>query len=120
MTTAFEETAQAFRNARQRKKRDFGDDRERFILPSKEFMARFVPPDYAVDGVAQRQFLYSFTGRTGSGKTSVLLRLSAQVAENQKIAGREVSPGRVIYLAGENPDDIRMRWMAMAQRMPFD
>ena len=55
-----------------------------------------------------------------AGKTSVLLRLSAQVAENQKIAGREVSPGRVIYLAGENPDDIRMRWMAMAQRMPFD
>ncbi len=31
-----------------------------------------------------------------------------------------VERGRVLYLAGENPDDVRMRWLAMADRMEFD
>jgi hypothetical protein len=39
---------------------------------SSEFVAKFVPPDYLLDGVLQRCFLYSFTGRMGSGKTAVV------------------------------------------------
>jgi hypothetical protein len=34
--------------------------------------------------------------------------------------GREVAQGRVIYFAGENPDDVRMRWIAMAEHFDFD
>jgi hypothetical protein len=26
----------------------------------------------------------------------------------------------VLYFAGENPDDVRMRWIAMGQHMDFD
>src|SRR5262249_10304965 len=33
---------------------------------------------------------------------------------------RELMEGRILYLAGENPDDIRMRWIAMAEHMGFD
>jgi AAA domain-containing protein len=36
------------------------------------------------------------------------------------IGQREVKPGRVIYFAGENPDDVRQRWIAMAEHLSFD
>jgi AAA domain len=87
---------------------------------SSQFVADFVPPDYLLDGVLQRRFLYSFTGRTGSGKTAVVLLLAAVVALGRKIGNLEVAPGRVFYFCGENPDDVRMRWIALAQQMDFD
>jgi hypothetical protein len=68
----------------------------------------------------QEGFLYSLTGQTGSGKTSVTLRLAASVALGAPFAGRETTRSRVLYLAAENPDDVRMRWIALAQHMGFD
>jgi hypothetical protein len=32
----------------------------------------------------------------------------------------EVEQGRVLYLAGENPDDVRMRWIAMGEKLGFN
>jgi len=90
------------------------------ILSSAEFVAGFVPPDYVIEGILQRRFLYSLTGKTGAGKTAILLLVSALVGEGKKLGDREVERGRVLYLAGENPDDARMRWIAMAQQMGFD
>jgi hypothetical protein len=80
----------------------------------------FVPPDYLVDGILQRRFIYAITGRTGEGKTTVCLRIAAHVAEGLPLNGAEVSRGRVLYLAGENPDDIRMRWLVLMQQMGLD
>ena len=90
------------------------------ILSSAEFVAGFVPPDYVVEGLLQRRFLYSLTGKTGAGKTAILLLISAHVGEGRKLGDREVESGRVLYLAGENADDVRMRWIAMAQQIGFD
>jgi hypothetical protein len=87
---------------------------------SEEFIADFVPPDYVLDGVIQRRFLYSITGRTGSGKTAVVLLIAASVALGRKIGNLEVAPGHVFYFCGENPDDVRMRWIAMRQQMDFE
>src|SRR5262249_139592 len=42
---------------------------------STEFITNFVPPDYLIDGLIQRRFIYSMTGPTGEGKTSVVLPL---------------------------------------------
>ena len=36
-----------------------------------------------------------------------------------KFAGRETKKSRVLYLAAENPIDVQMRWMALAQQMDF-
>ncbi len=103
------------------------------IKTSGQFVAGFVAPDYIVDGLLQEGFLYSLTGATGAGKTAITLRLAASVAqrplilqkgmvgsEGHEFAGREVKQRRVLYLAAENPDDIRMRWIALAQNMGFD
>jgi hypothetical protein len=90
------------------------------ILSSADFVAGFVPPDYVLEGVLQRRFLYSLTGKTGAGKTAIMLLLAAHVALGNKISDRDVEPGKVLYFAGENADDVRMRWIAMAQQMDFD
>jgi hypothetical protein len=90
------------------------------IKTSAEFIEGFVPPDYVVDGILQQSFLYSLTGATGSGKTSITLRLAASTALGIVFAGRGTKRSRVLYMAAENPDDARMRWIALASHMEFD
>jgi hypothetical protein len=90
------------------------------IKSSAEFVADFKAPEYVLDGILQRRFCYSFTGKTGAGKTAIMLRLSAHVALGQPLGDREVEQGRVLDFAGENPTDVRMRWIALAQQMDFD
>ncbi|QKC90572.1 hypothetical protein EB230_20820 [Mesorhizobium sp. NZP2234] len=87
------------------------------IMPSGEFVRSFTPPDYLVDGLIQSGFLYSITGQTGSGKTAVALLLAACIALGAPIAGQEVKEGRVLYCAGENPDDVRMRWIGLCHEL---
>jgi hypothetical protein len=93
---------------------------KRLIHTSKEFVEGFVPPDYFLEGVLQRRFIYSLTGKTGSGKTAIMLLISALAATGKDLKERELEHGRILYLAGENPDDIRMRWLAMSDHMGFD
>ena len=90
------------------------------IISSHEFIKGFVAPDFIWDGILQRGFLYSLTAATGSGKTAISLLLCAKLSLSWPIAGRDVAKGRVIILAGENSDDMRMRWLAMAERLPFN
>ena len=94
--------------------------KSKLIQSSEEFTRGFVPPDYLWDGILLCGFVYSFTARTGEGKTAIMLALSAAIALNKLFAGREVAQGRVLYFAGENPDDVRMRWIAMGQHKCFD
>ncbi len=96
------------------------------MVTGRELVAGYRPPDYLIEGLLQRGFLYSLTGRTGSGKTAMMLYLAALVGGHVGISngkkvmdGREVERGRVVYFAGENPDDIRMRWIAMADYFGF-
>jgi hypothetical protein len=90
------------------------------VISSAEFIKGFMPPDYLVEGLVQRRFIYALTARTGDGKTSVVLLLAACVALGLEFAGRPAEKGRVLMFAGENPDDIRARWIALAETMKFD
>ena len=80
----------------------------------------FVPPDYLVDTILQRGFLYSFTAQTGVGKTTVAMRLAAHVATEKPFCGHDVQKGQVLYFAGENPTDITMRWLGLTKEMGID
>lgn len=90
------------------------------ILTAAEFMAGFVPPDYIIDGIVQRGRLYSLTSPTGHGKTAVALYAGCMVASGRSIGGVEVIQGHVIFLAGENPDDLRCRLYAACQVYQLD
>lgn len=94
--------------------------RPALLKSSAEFLKGFVPPDYILDGVLQRGFCYSMTAKTGTGKTAVAMCFSAHVATGQPLNGLRVSQGDVIYLAGENPTDIQMRWLGLTQEMHID
>jgi hypothetical protein len=90
------------------------------FLSSAQFVAGFVPPDYLVDGIVQCGFLYSLTARTNHGKTSVCMYVAQSVARSAAMHYREVKGGTVLFFAGENPDDIRMRFLTLADVYGFD
>jgi hypothetical protein len=92
----------------------------KLLQSSAEFVQEFVPPDYLIEDILQRRFIYSITARTGGGKTAICLLIAASIAGGRPIGKFGVGRGRVLYLAGENPDDVRMRWIAMSQQMGFD
>lgn len=94
--------------------------RPALLKSSAEFLKDFVPPDYILDGVLQRGFCYSMTAKTGTGKTAVAMCFSAHVATGRSLNGLSVAQGDVIYLAGENPTDIQMRWLGLTQEMRID
>jgi len=82
------------------------------LTPQARFLEGFVPPDYVVDGVLQRRFLYALTAVTGGGKTAIALVLAREVgcADSTATFGRHgVEKGKVVYFVGENPDDVRVR-----------
>jgi hypothetical protein len=81
-------------------------------LSKAEFIGGFVPPDYLLDGILQRRFVYSLTAQTGHGKTALALLIARLVGGSDQKAtlGRHAAEkGQVVYFAGENPDDLRMR-----------
>jgi AAA domain len=82
------------------------------IVSLPEFLADFVAPDYLLDGILQRRFIYSLTAQTGHGKTALALLIARLVGGTNRKAflGKHAAEkGRVVYFAGENPDDLRMR-----------
>ncbi|MGE8103564.1 AAA family ATPase [Allorhizobium sp. NPDC080224] len=90
------------------------------LVPSGDFVRGFQPPDYAIEGIAQRGFVYSLTASTGTGKTAIALLLSLLTAQGKELNGREVMQGRVVYFAGENPDDVAMRWIGICHDRGID
>lgn len=90
------------------------------ILSAAQFIAKFTPPEYLIDGIIQRGYLYSVTARTGHGKTAVDMYIAQAIARGQLMHGKEVKSGTVLFFAGENPDDIRGRFIVLADEFKFD
>ena len=91
-----------------------GPAKKPVLMPAADFLARYVPADYIVDGLLLRGAMYSLTAPTGTGKTAVALMLMQCVAAGAAFSERAVDPGAVLYCAGENPDDLRHRMIAAA------
>lgn len=90
------------------------------VQTNQQFLAGFVAPDYIVDGMLQRRFVYSLTGQTGHAKTAIALLLAELISRRDETwfgPYHRVEHGKVVYFVGENPDDVRMRLIgAYAQR----
>jgi hypothetical protein len=92
-----------------------------FIQSSKQFMAARKNPEYLIKPIFQRRRLYSITAQTDTGKTNVALRLSAHVGIGRKIDDNVTcKKGTVIYFAGETPEDVADRWLALCEDMKID
>jgi hypothetical protein len=96
------------------------DKPKSIILTNAEFVSQFEPLDYQIDGVMQRGFFYALTAPTNAGKTAVAVRIAAHVAPGTPLAGHEVLSGKVLFFAGENADDVRMRWIKTCEEIAID
>jgi hypothetical protein len=96
------------------------DTRLPLLQSNAQFIGDFVPPDYLIDGVLIRRWIYVLTAPTNAGKTAVALCIVAHVITGTALAGHEVEKGKVLYLAAENPDDVRMRWIKFCEEWNID
>ncbi len=90
------------------------------IVPFSEFMRASPEFFYSWRGILMKGWLYALVATPGSGKTAVALYISVMMALGRNIAGRETHPGRVLYLCGENPRDVRMRMEMMLLHYGID
>jgi RecA-family ATPase len=90
------------------------------LLTATQFMATFTWPDYLVDGIIQRGRLTALTSPTGHGKTAVALLLACMIATGRNLGNIEVTQGHVVFLAGENPDDLCGRCFAACETYSID
>jgi DNA-binding PadR family transcriptional regulator len=97
-----------------------GKARKHLLQHSAEFVANYTPPDYLIDGLIQRRYVYSLTAPTGDGKTCIALRIAAHAALGLMLGTREVDKVRVLFFAGENPDDVRARWIKLCEEMEIE
>jgi hypothetical protein len=85
---------------------------ERLLVSRAQFLADFVAPDYLIDGILQRRFIYSLTGLTGAAKTALALELVSavgRVGDGATFGNHTAEKGKCVYFVGENPDDARAR-----------
>lgn len=87
------------------------------LVTAAEFIAAYKPLEFVVDGLIPRGSIQSWTGPTGHAKTAVATLLQLCIACGHEFAGREVTPGRVLVLCGENPADYRLRLISTAQAL---
>jgi hypothetical protein len=95
-------------------------DPNQLILTAGQFVAGFTSPEYLIDGIVQQSYLYSLTARTNHGKTAVAMYAGSTVARGLAFHGRETRQGSVLFLAGENSQDIRARFLVLAEHDKFD
>lgn len=79
------------------------------VIGLDEFMDDMGAPFYVVQRMFQAGSLYAFTAAWGAGKTALSVSLAIHVATGREWAGRRVEKSRVLYLCGENPDDVKLR-----------
>ena len=88
------------------------------LLTARKFLAEFKPVESIIDGLSVgRGALVAVTGATGSGKTTLCAAIQVALRTGHRFAGREVTSGTVLAMAGENPDDYAMHLKATLQQL---
>ncbi|WP_164886812.1 AAA family ATPase [Piscinibacter defluvii] len=91
------------------------------IWTAGNYLRQFKPIESVIDGLpVPRGGLVSITGPTGHGKTTISVALELAFVRGSRFAGREVTKGSVLVLAGENPDDWAMHLAATLQDQGVD
>lgn len=81
----------------------------RLFVGVLDFIKSIKPPEWLLEGIIQRGYLYGLTAQTNHGKTALAAPLAISVGLGLPFAGRYCEKGHVLYLCGENPDDFKLR-----------
>lgn len=82
------------------------------IMSSGQFVGTMQPPVYIIDGILQQGRAHSLTGYTGHGKTTLAMHLMLCVALGEDFCGAECEAGSTLFIAGENPDNVKYQYAA--------
>lgn len=91
-----------------------------FVLTATDFLSGARSPHFILERVLQKNQVYSATAKWGHGKTAVFLTMAIHLALGRDFADFRALRSKVLYLAGENPDDIRLRVIAICKQYGFD
>jgi hypothetical protein len=84
------------------------------------FLKTAKQPEFLVEPLLQRGYLYTLTAPTFHGKTTVLLLLAVCVALRRQFAGLHTQGGRVVLFAGENTNDTAEKLRALCDFLRVD
>lgn len=90
------------------------------LVDAADWLAEADRQEWVVDGVVQRGSLYSVTAATNHGKTAITLLMALCVASGRQFAGRNIAPGGVLILCGEDPNGFRPRMRATMERLGLE
>ena len=90
------------------------------VFSYSDFTAALEPPYYVWHRVLQKGCLYALTAKWGHGKTAVMVTVALHVAIGMHLGGHPTERARVLYLCGENPEDVRLRATAAALKFDVD
>lgn len=99
-------------NGKRRRGREF-----KGFISLAEFLDGMRPPDYLADGLVLKGSTYTLTGNTGHCKTLILILLAIKVASGDWFCGRKCKKGKVVFIAGENPDNVKVQFYAMCREL---
>lgn len=93
-----------------------------FVVPWSAFREGLKNPEYIWHHVLQKGCLYALTAPWGHGKTALMVTVALHAASGRPLGGHKFVPDgcRVLYLCGENPDDVRLRFEAAAEQFDLD
>lgn len=82
------------------------------IDSTDEFLSDLEPLEYLIEGILPTGVVYSLTGYTGHGKTTLALQFALSIAEGTDFCERETTKGSVLIMAGENPYNLKWQYAA--------
>jgi hypothetical protein len=81
----------------------------RNVFALNEFMSEPIAPDFVWRGILRRGWLYALVANPGAGKTATALYLAMMMALGRTVHGRETKRSKILFMCGENPEDVRIR-----------
>ena len=90
------------------------------IVSTASFLSTWAPQSFLLKGIIEEGRLLTMCGPTGTGKTAIALLMALAIARGLPLAGRRTRQAGVLFLAGENPLDVKTRWLTMLRREMLD
>lgn len=83
------------------------------VVSAQRFIDELTAPVYVWRQILRKGWLYALTANPGAGKTAIALQMALSFSQGKPLHGNLTMKSRVLYLCGENPEDVRLRFERM-------